>query len=513
MNLAQYVLQAGSAYGSERTAIAFEGQTWSYQRLSDEVDKLAAVLKAGGVKRGDRIIALMPNRPEYYVAYLGAAKVGAICATVNIDYTHAEIAHMVRHSEPKAIVTDAVGAEKFAQTMQTAGLAPVPLIHVERVAHGSRFYGDLAVDLPSVDFEAVNGTEDGVLLCYTSGTSGMPKPILTTHAGEIWAARSFRSMWRFTWNDRVLVSLPLAWVYGLGTVSIPVLSGGGTVVLLPHFRPDTVCNAIIAQKASVFVGVTTMYRIIVDYASKLPTPPDLRSLRLAMTGGERRNEQTFEKFEGLSGVPVHDIYACSEARPILGYDPLEDKRPVEGSAGILFPGVTAELRDDNGKVVAPGEIGELCVRSPNIFKEYYREPALTAQRRDPNGWVMTGDLFRIDDKGYWYIQGRKSADMINRSGSKVSPVEVEAHLSKHPQIREVVVVGAADPKYGEEVVACVVGDLEQASATDSVRAFCKDVLAEYKVPTRVLVLSDMPYGSTGKIDRRRLTEMANKAGA
>lgn len=512
MNLAQYVSQSGSAYGSERIAVTFQGQSWSYGRLFDEVDKLAAVLAAQGVKRGDRIIALMPNRPEYYVAYLGAAKIGAICATVNIDYTHIEIAHMVRHSEPKAIVTDAAGAEKFAQTVLATGLTPVRLIYVEPTADGGQYYGNLAAILPAVDFEQVDD-DDGVLLCYTSGSSGMPKPILTTHAGEIWAARSFRSMWRFSWNDKVVVSLPLAWVYGLGTVSVPLLSGGGTVVLLPRFRPDMVCNAIAEQKANVFVGVTTMYRMIVDYASKLETPPELRSLRLAMTGGERRNEQTFEKFEQMSGVPVHDIYACSEARPILGYDPLETKRPIDGSAGILFPGVIAELRDENGNVVKPGEIGELCVRSPNIFKEYYREPVLTAQRRDLNGWVMTGDLFRVDENGYWYIQGRKSADMINRSGAKVSPVEVESHLSQHPHIREVVVVGANDPKYGEEVVACVVGELAEDTATETIRAFCKDVLADYKVPTRVMVLSDMPYGNTGKIDRRRVTEMANKARA
>jgi long-chain acyl-CoA synthetase len=352
------------------------------------------------------------------------------------------------------------------------------------------------------------GGDAGVLLCYTSGTSGAPKPVLTGHAGEIWAARSFRSMWRLSWNDRVAVALPLAWVYGLGTVSIPALSCGATVVLLPRFRPDLLCDAVAAARATVFAGVTTMYRMVVEYAASQPSPPDLRSLRLPMTGGERRNEVVFDAFERLSGIPVHDLYACSEARPILGYDPIATPRPLSGAAGILFPGVEAELRDDNGNVVPASETGELHVRSPNTFKEYYKEPELTADKVDAHGWVRTGDLFRVDEQGFWHIQGRKDADMINRSGAKVAPPEVEAHLVKHPRIREAVVVGRPDPRYGEEVVAVIVGDMREDEALALVRQHCQNALADYKTPTSVIVLADMPYGSTGKINRRALIELA-----
>lgn len=511
MNLAQYVLEAGSAYGKERIAVTFSGQHWSYGHLADETRKMASALAKLGVRRGDRVIALMPNRPEYYLAYLGAAHVGAICATVNIDYTVIEIAHMVRHAQPACIVADEVGARKLEQTIAETGLPPVKVVRVDhtRGPASAQYYGEIARTASPVGVENVAG-DDGVLLCYTSGSSGMPKPILTSHSGEIWAARSFRSMWRFTWNDKVLISLPLAWVYGLGTVSIPALSGGATVVLLERFRPDLVCNAIIEQKATVFVGVTTMYRMVVDYAFQQPEPPDLSVLRLAMTGGERRNEAVFQKFESLSGVPVHDIYACSEARPILGYDPIMSKRPKPGAAGILFPGVEAELRDADGNVVRQGEVGELFVRSPNTFKEYYNEPELTAKKVDNKGWVRTGDLFQIDEEGYWHIQGRKDSDMINRSGAKVSPGEVEAHLVNHPSIKEAIVVPRPDPKYGEEVVACIVGSLRDDEAVRVIRDHCSGSLAEYKIPTSVIVLADMPYGTTGKIDRKALTALANE---
>jgi long-chain acyl-CoA synthetase len=506
MNFAQYVQETGCAYGKERIAVTFEGTSWSFGRLFGDIEKISAVFAAAGVRRGDRIIALMPNRPEYFVAYLGAARIGAICATVNIDYSYAEIAHMVRHAQPKCIVTDAVGAEKFAQALNATGLEPVSLIRVDPVG-ADRYYGELARSAPPVGFENVDD-DDGILLCYTSGSSGMPKPILTAHAGEIWAARSFRSVARYNFSDKVVVPLPLAWVYGLATVSMAVLSAAATVVLLPRFRPDFACNAIMERKATVFCGVTTMYRMIVDYASQQATPPDLRSLRFAQTGGERRNEAIFDKFEELAGVPVHDLYAASEARPMIGYDPLTTKRPIRGAAGALFPGVKAEVRDDAGNVVKPGEIGELCVHHPNVFKGYFNEPELTAQRLDKNGWVQTGDLVRVDEQGFYHIQGRKQSDMINRSGAKVSPAEVEYHLEKHPQIKEVKVVGRADPKYGEEVVACIVGTIPEADSLQIVREFCKDILAEYKIPTAVIMLADMPYGKTGKIDRRALVELA-----
>ncbi|MGE3147992.1 MAG: class I adenylate-forming enzyme family protein [Pseudorhodoplanes sp.] len=508
MNLAQYVFEAGSAYGADRIAVICSGREWSYRHLFDEIEKFAIALVKLGVRRGDRIMAHMPNRAEYFIAYLGAAKVGAICATVNIDYTTAEVAHMIRHAEPKCIVTDDVGAEKIEATVAATGLKAPPVVRIDDGAPKGHHYRKIAAGLPPVGFVDV-ADRDGVLLCYTSGTSGMPKPVLTTHAGEIWAARSFSSMWRLNWADKVVVALPLAWVYGLGTVSVPALSVGATVVLLPRFRPDLVCDAIVRTRGTVFAGVTTMYRMIVEYAFEQNPRPDLHSLRLAMAGGERRNEAAFDRFEQLSGIPVHDLYASSEARPILGYDPLTATRPVPGAAGILFPGVEAELRDDDGKIVAPGEIGELFVRSPNTFREYYREPELTADRVDKDGWVKTGDLFRIDENGYWHIQGRKQSDMINRSGAKVSPAEVEAHLVKHPMIKEAVVVARSDPRYGEEVVACIVGTLPEADAARLVKEHCKDVLADYKVPTSVILLTDMPYGTTGKIDRRALGDMAN----
>jgi long-chain acyl-CoA synthetase len=512
MNFAEYIAEAGTAYGRDRVAVESPFGSWTYGRLIDEAERFARALVACGVKRGDRVVALMENRPEYYVGYLAAARLGAIYATVNVDYAVGEIAYIIGHCEPVCIAADEAGARKYREATSEMKAAKATVVRVEQELTAGdqklgRSYVELArsvAEAPMADVPA----EESLLLCYTSGSTNRPKPVLTTHGGERWAARSFRSMWRMTCNDVVLVALPLAWVYGLGTVSFPAFSAGAKVVLLTRFRPDDACKAIAQYRVTVFPGVTTMYGMIVGYALAQRSAPDLTSIRLALSGGERRNEVAFSKFEEFSGVPVFDVYASSEARPVFSYDPLVEERPIPGASGMLHPGVEAELRNKQGQIVPRGEVGELWIRSPSILKEYFREPELTATRKDSRGWVRMGDLFRVDTQGHWFIEGR-TTDMIIRGGANVSPAELEDHLVINSRIREAVVLGRPDPKYGEEVVAFLVGDFaDETAAEECVIKHCRGSIAEYKVPTTVKVMDKMPLGPTGKVDRRALKEMA-----
>jgi acyl-CoA synthetase (AMP-forming)/AMP-acid ligase II len=512
MNFANYIAEAGTAYGRERTAVESPLGSWTYGELIDEAERFACALKSCGLKRGDRVVALMENRPEYYVGYLAAARLGAIYATVNVDYAVGEIAYIINHCEPACIAADETGARKFREAVSDTKGSNIAIVRVEeKLANADLRLGISYTDLAQTAAEAPVidvPPDESLLLCYTSGSTNRPKPVLTTHGGERWAARSFRSMWRMTCNDTVLVALPLAWVYGLGTVSLPALSGGAKIVLLTRFRPDDACRAISRHRVTIFPGVTTMYGMIVGYAMSQQPVPDLTSIRLALSGGERRNEVAFAKFEELSGVPVFDVYASSEARPVFSYDPLVEKRPVPGASGTLHPGVEAELRAEHGKAVAEGQVGELWVRSPSVIKEYFREPELTATRKDSRGWVRMGDLFRVDAQGHWFIEGR-TTDMIIRGGANVSPAELEDHLVIHPKIREAIVLGRPDPKYGEEVVVFLVGEFaDEGAAAKCVYDHCRGSIAEYKIPTTVKLLEKMPLGPTGKIDRRALKEAA-----
>jgi acyl-coenzyme A synthetase/AMP-(fatty) acid ligase len=512
MNFSDYVLGEALALGPQRAAIIHDEQVTSYAALADRVGRFAGLLIQMGAAKGDRIAVLMANHPDHYTAFLGAARAGVICATINVDYGVHEVAHMMHHTDPICIVADEAGTAKYLSAVAEASLSRKPILRVDGVSANA---ADEPLDqllarcqpASSVDVDE----DDGVLLAFSSGSSGMPKPILTSHAGEIFAARSFRNMWRLNWNDRVLVSLSLGWAYGIGTLSMPTLAAGATIVLMPKFRPDTVSHAIERYRATVMAGVTTMYRMIVDYAAQQQESPNLTSLRMAMTGGEKRNEAVFEKFEQLAGIPVHDLYAQSEIRPVLGYDPVAIPRPVAGAAGCLFPGVEAELRLDDGRVVAPCEVGELYARSRNSFLGYYRQPELSQTKRTPDGWVKTGDLFRCDQAGIWYLVGRIAADMINRGGVKISAGEIEQHLATHPNIRDVVVVAKPHPTYGEEVAACIVGDLDPTTALEVVKKHCSGALSDHKIPTFVMLVDELSYGANGKINRKAMAALVASA--
>ncbi len=511
MNFAEYILSEGCAFGRDRLAVVFENKALTYGELTEKVQRFASVIRGAGAEKGDRIVILMGNRPDYYVAFLGAAWAGVICSTINVDYGVPEIAHMIRHADPVVIVADKTGADKYDAAIAASDLSPVTLFRVDGIEtnQGGESLEQILATAETAPSTSVH-PDDGVLMAFSSGSSGLPKPILTTHSGEIYASQAFRDVWRMNSADRVLVALALGWAYGIGTLSMPTLASGATIILLPKFRPDTVSIAIEQQQVTVFSGVTTMYRMILDYVSTLPTSPRFSSLRLAMTGGEKRNESIFAQFEDLAGVPVFDIYCQSEARPALGYDPLLDKRPVPGAAGRVFPGVEIELIKDDGSIAQVGEVGEMRIRHPNSFREYFGLSELTQKKRDTTGWVTTGDLFRYDKDGLFFLLGRKDGDMINRGGVKISPGELEERIATHPKVREVAVVGRPDTKYGEEVVACLVGDIAEEELIAQIRECFKDGFAEYKVPTHVVQFAELPRSANGKVDRRALIASVSK---
>jgi long-chain acyl-CoA synthetase len=302
-------------------------------------------------------------------------------------------------------------------------------------------------------------------------------------------------------QDATLVCLPMAWVYGLVTASVVTFLRGGTVVILPHFNPVRVVDAIEAERVTVFPGVTTMFMKLVRYASEAGRSADLRSLRFCVAGGEPRNEPAFEQWRALTGCAVHDVYAASECFPVVTYDPQVDPEPRRGSAGRLVEGARMRLLDAAGRDVADGDVGEAFWRAPAQMLGYFGEPELTRAVLTDDGWYRTGDHVRVDPEGYVYVVGRLS-DMIIRGGSNVSPVEVESVLSEHPLVAEVAVVGLPDPEYGEVVAAAIVTTAGEHVDEDDVAAFLAPRLAPYKVPTLVREVSEIPRNASGKILRR-----------
>jgi acyl-CoA synthetase (AMP-forming)/AMP-acid ligase II len=338
--------------------------------------------------------------------------------------------------------------------------------------------------------------------------------VLGSHAAELWSVHAHRRVWGFESGDSVLVPLTLAWAYGLMTVTASALSGGAKVVLLPHFHPRAMGEAIEAERISKVFGVTTMFRMLSNYWSDRENVPDLSSVSFALSSGERRDERAFAWLtERCAASGVYDAYAMSEVRPVTTYDPRVDDRPRGASIGPLVDGVELRLVDEAGEEVAPGEPGEAWLRSPGMFSEYYRQPEATASRRTPDGWFKTGDFLCMGSDGYYSFVAR-SADVIRRAGSNVSPLEVQNVLAEHPLVEDVAVAGVPDETYGEIVGALVVlsGPAGQGEdVPELLRRHTAERLAEYKVPSVVLVVPDIPRGANGKFDRTRISTVLQTA--
>ena len=484
------------------TAIVLGGRRLTYRDLEERAKLAARRLLTLGVSPGDRVAIVSENSPEYIVLAFAVWEVGGILATVYPSSGLTELEYVLQNAAPRLSFVDADRAALVRQAVASAGSGTrVLVLSDDRVADDVE---PSSREMPIVDPAAA------CLICYTSGTTARPKPVLHSHLGILGAARTYASSWHFGPDDKVLVSLPIAWIYGLVTASLAALSRGGAVVLLPHFNPVAVLDVIEKESVTAFVGVTTMYVKLLGHARERAQRPDLSSLRFCVTGGEPRNEVAFAEWVRLTACPVHDVYASSECFPVVTYDPKEDPTPRHGSAGKVVPGATLSIRTADGVEVTSGEIGIGFSRGPGLMLGYWNEPELTQSALTPDGWYRTNDLIRIDEQGYVFVVGRAS-DMIIRGGSNVSPPEVEAVLAQHPAIAEAVVFGLPDEIYGQAVAAAVVLAHGATLDDEALRAFCRGKLAPYKVPSIFRALEDFPRNANGKAQRREVAELVRSS--
>jgi long-chain acyl-CoA synthetase len=407
---------------------------------------------------------------------------------------------VLRNAEPKLIFADAprVAAVTDAVDAAGAGVGVLSLEHgAEQALPPDR--GENGLPRP-VDPGAT------AIVCYTSGTTSHPKPVAQSHAGLAAAAYSHGRVWHLTEDDRVLVCIPMAWVYGLVTATFTMLAAGGAAVLVPRFNPVRVLETIERERPTFFPAVGTIFGKLATYADEVPAARDLTSLRLCVAGGEPRKEPLFARWRELCGCPVHDVYAATECFPVVTYDPVRDPEPRPGCAGRVVPEAQLRLVGPDGEDVAPGEIGEALFRGPALMQGYWREPELTRTVFTDDGWYRSKDMVRVDAEGYVYVTGRAS-DMIIRGGSNISPAEIEAVLAEHPGVKQVAVVGLPDEEYGERVAAALVLDPSAPFDPDALVERCRARLAPYKVPAVLRRLDDIPRNVTGKVLRQDLVAL------
>ena len=491
-------IDAVAADQPDRIAAVGAGRRISYRQIVAAADELADRLAAAGVRPRDRVAICAENSPEYLIATLAIWRADAIVATVYASSGPNELAYVLSNAAPRLILVDPPRRAIVGEASRPAAIE----MTIAEITDDGRFEG-----LPPATGTFVPppiDTSDPTSICYTSGTTAHPKPVVHSYAGLLASSQASARVWRVSPDDAMLVALPMAWLFGLVTASMVGLISGARIVSLPRFNPVHVLATIEQERVTVLPVVGTIVSKLVSLCHELDTPPDLSTLRFCVSGGEPRRERLFDEWHRLSGCPVHDVYAASECFPVITYDPGEDPLPHPGSAGRVVPGSAMRVLTPDGSEVGPGEVGEAFWRGPALMLSYWDEPAMTAEALTPDGWYRSRDLVRVDDQGYVFVVGRAS-EMIIRGGVNVSPAEIEAALRDHPSISEVAVLGLPDAEYGEAIAAAVV--LEDELDADALAAFCATRLARSKVPTLWRQVAALPRNATGKVLRRELAEI------
>ncbi|MFE2009782.1 long-chain fatty acid--CoA ligase [Streptomyces sp. NPDC059491] len=489
-NLAGFLVETAQRQPG-RPALRLGRQVLSYEELDERSARAAALLTSEGVRPGDRVALMLPNVPEFVVLYYGVLRAGAVVVPMN---------PLLKTRETEFHLTDSGAVRLFewhqapGEGAQGAAAAGVRHTAVEPADFAARLAA--YEPLPGI---ADTDDEDMAVLLYTSGTTGRPKGAVLSHAGlrhntEVNSVH----IQRMTPDDVVVGCLPLFHIFGqICTMSAAVRSGA-SLVLIPRFDPGAVLEAVAREGATVFEGVPTMYAALLQH----PSEADVSTLRMCISGGASLPVEILHGFERRFGCPVLEGFGMSETSPVVTFNHPDRPRKA-GSIGTPIRDVEVRLLDEEGQDVAPGEIGELAVRGPNLMKGYWNRPEET-RAAIPDGWLRTGDLARADEDGYLYVVDRKK-DMIIRGGYNVYPREIEEVLHEHPAVALAAVVGIPHPELGEEVAAAVVLRPDARTTPAVLRDYVKDRMAAYKYPREVWLVDALPLGPSGKILKREIT--------
>ena len=500
MNVAQHV-ERRARQTPDQPAIRFEGTTLTYATLDYCASALADALRRHGVHHGDRVALYLPNIPAFALAYLATLKVGAVAVSINSMFKLDEVRYIVHDSTPRVVFT-------------TEDLLPnLPRPECPSIEHTVLCEGSepdetalehwLELGSPSFRAESMR-PDDPAALLYSSGTTGRPKGVTLTHDNIASNIRMTAELAGYRPDDRLAIFLPLFHVFAQNFIMNAGFEAGATLVLFRRFIPDTVLPAIAKERITKFFAVPTIYITLLDMDLR---KVDLSSIGYYFSAAATMPEDISRRWTERFGQRVHEGYGLTECSPFACYN--HATRHKFGSVGTAVPGFELKIFDEQDREVPRGGWGEIVIRGPGVMKGYWNLPEET-ERTLRDGWLHSGDIGKMDDEGYVYLVDRVK-DMINVSGFKVWPAEVEQVLYRHPAIREAAVYGVSDPLKGEKVRAAIVlKEGRSASAADLI-GYCRDVLAVYKAPERVDIVAELPKSATGKILKRVLREQAEKA--
>ncbi|HEU4321744.1 MAG TPA: long-chain fatty acid--CoA ligase [Roseiflexaceae bacterium] len=468
----------------------------SYREWDAAANRTAALLRALGVARGDRVAVLAQNCVAYLDIWFACGKLGAVLQTLNWRLTPRELAALVEDAAPRVLVYGPEYAEQARALCAGRRLQGLALEAGGHAAPGDATLADREALPDSPPPPAELGWDDPWVICYTGGSTGLPKGAVLTHGNIAWNAINTVMSWGLRPDDVAILNAPLFHTGGLNVFTAPLAQIGGASIVCRGFDPDQVFDLLEDGRVTLYFGVPTMF-IAMQQHPRWETA-DFARLRLIISGGAPCPQPVFERF-WQRGIDFKTGYGLTEAGPNTFWLPPADVRRKPGAVGFPLLNIDVRLVDSAGGECGPEQVGELLIRGPHVCAGYWNQPEESA-RAIVGGWLHTGDLAVRDSEGYYTIVGRLK-DVIISGGENIYPAEVESALAAHPAVGEIALIGVPDPRWGEVGRALVVPRPGHALAPEELLAFGRERLARYKLPKSVVLVAALPRTGAGKIDK------------
>ncbi|TCT25052.1 long-chain acyl-CoA synthetase [Melghiribacillus thermohalophilus] len=527
--LHEFLIDTASRY-PEKKALHFLGREMTYRDLLESSKKMASFLQSLGLEKGERVAIMLPNSPQSIIGYYGALMTGAIVVQTNPLYTERELEYQLKDSGatymicldmlfPRVktvknqtdlqhvIVTSMKDYLPFPKNVlypfvqKKQGQHPGKIEQTENVHHWKQVLKQSGDGVKQVD---IDPKEDLALLQYTGGTTGFPKGVMLTHLNLV-ANTQMSKAWLYKVKDGegvTLGALPFFHVYGMTSVMNFSVMMGQKMILMPKFDPEEILKMIEKERPSLFPGAPTMYIGLLNHPKIKDY--DLSSIEACISGSAPLPVEVQDQFETITGGKLVEGYGLTESSPVTHANFIWGDR-VSGSIGVPWPDTDSKIfRTDTMEEAEVGEVGEIAVKGPQVMKGYWNRPEET-EKVLKDGWLFTGDMGYMDERGYFYVVDRKK-DMIIAGGYNIYPREVEEVLYEHEAVQEAAVVGVPDPYRGETVKAFLVLKESKTVSEEELDEFCRKHLAAYKVPRIYEFRDELPKTAVGKILRRKLAE-------
>jgi acyl-CoA synthetase (AMP-forming)/AMP-acid ligase II len=481
--------------------VAPERPPLTYRQLRENIVRVAAQLNSFGLGRGDRIAIAMGNGPEMIIPFFAAAMCGT-AAPLNPKYKQEEFAFYYEDTQAKALIT-------LPGTMELAHQAVTPdmmVITATPEADGTLSFNILN-EPPTARLNQLAEPDDFALILHTSGTTSRPKRVPIRHRNLVASAHNIIATYNLSAADTALCVMPLFHIHGIVGSMLSTLASGGTVVCPPGFSALEFWKLLETFKPTWYSAVPTMHQMLLARADRNLSVIKANPLRFIRSSSASLPPVVMERIEQVFNAPVLESYSMSEASHMMTSNPLPPKARKPGSVGYGL-GVEVGIMNENGELLEKGNLGEVVVKGPNVFDGYENNPEANATAF-VNGWFRTGDQGFLDDDGYLLLTGRLK-ELINRGGEKISPLEVDNVLLRHPAVAESLAFAVPHKTLGEDIHAALV--LKGEVSEKELQAHCSALLAEFKVPRKFHILEELPRGATGKLQRINMAKLMNLMG-